>query len=66
MTPILRNTLIVATVAMLTVGTSGCKRADNTSDAGSPGMSSSASTPAAAGTMAPAPSGPSVASGASQ
>ena len=53
----MRNVLIAVTVAMLAVGTSACKRADNSSDAGTPG--------AASGAMGPA-SGPAVASGASQ
>lgn len=58
MKPILRNALIAASLVVLAAGTSGCKRADTSSDTGSTGMSNSASTPAAAGVMA--------ASGASQ
>jgi hypothetical protein len=58
MKPTLRNVLIAACLVAFAAGASGCKRADTTSDAGSTGMSNSASTPAAAGAMA--------ASGASQ
>jgi len=58
MNPTLRNVLIAASLVVLAAGTSGCKRADTTSDSGGAGMSNSASTPAAAGAMA--------ASGASQ
>ncbi|TCG03211.1 hypothetical protein BZM27_50185 [Paraburkholderia steynii] len=61
-----KHLVIAASVVMLAMVAPGCKRADNSTDAGGPAMGASGTmnNPAATGTMSPG--GPAAASGASQ